>query len=73
MSFGGAIAGEICMIDKRCAAGVNLDGGNYPFSSFNAAVPAPFLMFHSDLREPLQHDGNAPAGHGPAQLQRVLV
>ena len=48
MSFGGAIAGEICMIDKRCAAGVNLDGGNYPFSSFNAAVPAPFLMFHSD-------------------------
>jgi predicted dienelactone hydrolase len=48
MSFGGAISGEICMIDPRCAAGVNMDGGNFPFSSFNANVPAPFLMFHSD-------------------------
>lgn len=48
MSFGGAISGEICMIDPRCAAGVNMDGGNFPFSSFNADVPAPFLMFHSD-------------------------
>ncbi len=49
MSFGGAISGEICMIDPRCAAGVNLDGGNFPFTSFNLDVPAPFLMFHSDL------------------------
>lgn len=48
MSFGGAIAGEICMIDRRCAAGVNMDGGNFPFTAFNANVPAPFLMFHSD-------------------------
>lgn len=48
MSFGGAISGEICMIDPRCAAGVNMDGGNFPFSAFNADVPAPFLMFHSD-------------------------
>lgn len=50
MSFGGAVAGEICMIDKRCAAGVNMDGGNFPFTAFNADVPAPFLMFHSDPR-----------------------
>lgn len=49
MSFGGAISGEICMIDTRCAAGVNMDGGNFPFSAFNAEVPAPFLMLHSDL------------------------
>lgn len=49
MSFGGAISGEICMIDSRCAAGVNMDGGNFPFSSFNADIPSPFLMFHSDL------------------------
>ncbi len=49
MSFGGAISGEICMIDPRCAAGVNLDGGNFPFTAFNLDVPAPFLMFHSDM------------------------
>lgn len=49
MSFGGAISGEICMIDRRCAAGVNMDGGNFPFSATNADVPAPFLMFHSDV------------------------
>jgi predicted dienelactone hydrolase len=33
----------------RCAAGVNMDGGNFPFLSFNANMPAPFLMFHSDV------------------------
>ena len=48
MSFGGAIAGELCMYDTRCAVGVNMDGGNFPFSSTNAEEPAPFLMFHSD-------------------------
>jgi predicted dienelactone hydrolase len=49
MSFGGAISGEICMIDPRCGAGINLDGGNFPFTAFNLDVPAPFLMFHSDM------------------------
>ncbi|HOY78134.1 MAG TPA: hypothetical protein PLN33_10025 [Hyphomonadaceae bacterium] len=48
MSFGGAIAGEICMYDTRCAAGVNMDGGNFPFSATNADEPVPFLMLHSD-------------------------
>ncbi len=48
MSFGGAIAGELCMYDTRCAVGVNMDGGNFPFSSTNADEPVPFLMFHSD-------------------------
>ena len=48
MSFGGAIAGELCMYDTRCAAGVNMDGGNFPFSATNAEEPVPFLMFHSD-------------------------
>ena len=48
MSFGGAIAGELCMYDTRCAVGVNMDGGNFPFSATNADEPVPFLMFHSD-------------------------
>lgn len=49
MSFGGATSGTVCMIDPRCAAGINLDGGDFHFVAFNAAVPTPFLMFHSDL------------------------
>lgn len=48
MSFGGAIAGEVCMHDPRCAVGVNMDGGNFPFSAANADEPVPFLMLHSD-------------------------
>jgi len=49
MSFGGATSGTVCMRDRRCAAGINLDGGDRPFQAFAADVPVPFLMFHSDL------------------------
>jgi predicted dienelactone hydrolase len=77
MSFGGAISGEICMIDTRCAAGVNMDGGNFPFTAFNANVPAPFLMFHSDIssfykqfERPLPPDG-APRGFNEFSYERI--
>jgi predicted dienelactone hydrolase len=49
MSFGGATAGVVCMLDKRCVAAVNLDGGDFPFLPFNADLPVPFLMVHSDF------------------------
>lgn len=49
MSFGGATSGTVCMRDRRCAAGINLDGGDFPFQAFAAEMPVPFLMFHSDL------------------------
>lgn len=48
MSFGGSTTGALCMVDDRCAAGVNLDGGQFEFSSFNAEMPVPFLMLYSD-------------------------
>ncbi|MBL8553772.1 MAG: hypothetical protein JNL41_05800 [Phenylobacterium sp.] len=54
MSFGGATSGTVCMRDRRCAAGINLDGGDFPFQSFAADVPAPFLMFHSDIANLLE-------------------
>jgi predicted dienelactone hydrolase len=50
MSFGGAMSGDICVTDHRCAAGVNLDGSDFPFQTFDRAMPVPFLMFHSDGR-----------------------
>lgn len=49
MSFGGATTGTICMVDTRCAAGINLDGGDFHFTAFNADMPVPFMMFHSDM------------------------
>ena len=49
MSFGGATAGVVCLLDKRCVAGINLDGGDFPFLAFNADLPVPFLMLHSDF------------------------
>lgn len=48
MSFGGSTSGALCIIDARCAAGVNLDGADYHFLAFDTAMPTPFLMFHSD-------------------------
>ncbi len=49
MSFGGSTTGGVCMVDPRCAAGVNLDGGDFDFRPFNRNVPVPFLMLYSDL------------------------
>jgi predicted dienelactone hydrolase len=50
MSFGGSTTGAVCMVDPRCAAGVNLDGGDFHLLPFDADIPRPFLMFHSDIR-----------------------
>lgn len=45
-SFGGATALEVCRVDRRCRAAVNLDGGLY---GATAALPAvrPFLLMSS--------------------------
>jgi len=48
MSFGGSTAASVCQVDPRCAAAVNLDGGNFDSAQFNRDQPAPFLMMHSD-------------------------
>lgn len=60
MSFGGATSGTICMRDRRCAAGINLDGGDFPFQAFAAEMPVPFLMFHSDLGNLYERVGAPP-------------
>lgn len=60
MSFGGATSGTVCMRDRRCAAGINLDGGDFPFQAFAAEIPVPFLMLHSDLGNLYQGLGLAP-------------
>ncbi|MEM8986734.1 MAG: hypothetical protein AAGC95_08430 [Pseudomonadota bacterium] len=48
MSFGGAVTGPLCIIDERCAAGVNLDGAVFSPSTFAQEIKQPFMMFYSD-------------------------
>jgi cyclophilin family peptidyl-prolyl cis-trans isomerase len=66
MSFGGSTTGAVCMVDVRCAAGVNLDGGDYHLLSWMANIPVPFLMLYSDYRMLYEQLGGDPAGeaHG---------
>ncbi len=48
MSFGGSTTGRVCQIDLRCAAGINLDGGDFHYDPFNTNMRAPFMMMYSD-------------------------
>ncbi len=51
MSFGGSTSGAVCQIDERCVAAVNLDGGDYHFTTtFNSNQRTPLLMLYSDLK-----------------------
>ena len=56
-----------------------MDGGNFPFSSFNADIPAPFLMFHSDpaylyeaMERPLP-EGGAPRSFNEFSYERIAT
>lgn len=62
MSFGGSTTGGVCMRDRRCAAGVNLDGGDYDFKPFDKNMPAPFMMLYSDLGKLFEQLGAEPGG-----------
>ncbi len=46
-SMGGAVATHFCSIDKRCVAGVNLDG----IPAFDEKLPIPFLYLQTETKE----------------------
>ena len=50
MSFGGSTASTTCMLAKRCAAAVNLDGDDRHKLAFNRDVPMPMLVYTSDIQ-----------------------
>ncbi|MBI1339800.1 hypothetical protein GC169_06275 [bacterium] len=50
MSFGGSTSGAVCLADPACVAAVNLDGGDYHYTTLGRTLPAPFLMMHADWR-----------------------
>jgi len=46
-SMGGVAAGQFCVDDKRCRAGLNLDGIPQSGTMIDKTVPHPFLMVYS--------------------------
>lgn len=47
-SMGGVVAGEVCMLDRRCKAGVNLDGIQLG-SLIDGSLEQPFMMMYSAI------------------------
>lgn len=61
MSFGGATAGEICVQDPRCKAGLNLDGGQFG-DLVDHPLAVPFLYFTSEgnkMNDPIYESSRA--------------
>src|SRR5262245_30490559 len=46
-SMGGVASGQFCVEDRRCRAGVNLDGIQHYRTMNDTPMPAPFLMVYS--------------------------
>ena len=46
-SMGGVVAGQFCVEDRRCKAGLNLDGIPQYGTMIDTPMPAPFLMVYS--------------------------
>ena len=46
-SMGGVTAGQFCLEDRRCRAGLNLDGIPQYGSMIDQSMPVPFLMVYS--------------------------
>jgi len=46
LSLGGAVATELCLLDQRCLATANLDGGLYGIDE-NRLLTRPYLMIYS--------------------------
>jgi len=49
MSFGGTVATDVCLLDSRCRAGINLDGLQYGEAASPAsALKVPFMFMTSE-------------------------
>jgi len=46
-SMGGVTAGQFCVEDRRCRAGLNLDGSPQSGTMIDKSMPRPFLMVYS--------------------------
>src|SRR5262249_33923569 len=46
-SMGGVMAGQFCLEDERCVAGLNLDGSPQSGDLIDRTMPRPFLMMYT--------------------------
>ena len=49
MSFGGSAASAMCMVDRRCAVVVNIDGEDRHAITFNRSMTVPMLSYRTDV------------------------
>lgn len=66
MSFGGATAADVCFLDSRCRAGVNMDGVQFgATTTLDSAMKVPFMYMTSEpfklLADPVFRRSQAPA------------
>jgi predicted dienelactone hydrolase len=73
MSLGGAVAGQVCLNDKRCRVGANLDG--FQFGDLHhRSIGVPFMMISSDYsRGPLLNDRMYRAPGQPSPVLDLQV
>lgn len=69
MSFGGTTAGQVCVVDPRCTAGLNLDGLQYG-DMLDHPVERPFA-FAASQPNALAYDPVFRSARGPAY--RIVV
>lgn len=63
MSFGGTTAGQVCVVEPRCRAGVNLDGTQYG-DPIDVPLRVPFMFMTSaipGLNDPVYERATGPA------------
>lgn len=71
-SFGGAVAAEICRMDPRVRAGVNMDGSIFG-NAKTAGVPKPFFFMFDDTPRPTQAELNLPRDDQARREARELA
>jgi hypothetical protein len=60
-SFGGAVTAEVCRVDSRVRAGVNMDGSMFGTVK-TAGVPKPFLFMFDATPRPSKAELESPVG-----------
>jgi len=50
MSFGGATAGQVCLKDKRCRAGINMDGLQHG-DVYASGLKRPFMFMNNETQD----------------------
>jgi predicted dienelactone hydrolase len=71
MSFGGSNTGEVCRVDPRCKAGINIDGEQFGSLAVDDSVTAPFMIIASNAAVPL-HRVLFDHLRGPAYLVHLV-